>query len=344
MASEKVFSAGEATDDAIQAFVRDGEASWVDGSRHSSEQTALGSGPDAERARLEYLEQRGTPLLPTPPVQERLMSDEPAPADYQQLYGNEANEKGKWRRTAEEALAELNQAKAELAALRNFQAGQGAPTGYPPAYGYQPQYQPAYQPTYAPQYATAPNVPQIPQNSATTAPTPMNFFNKEAGEFIEVSEMNKVLGEVVAPAVMQLWQQQQMLQQAQVAAMKMTAGITPQVEQRLTMSFPWLQSIQDGPPRIAAMQDVLARESQQPTAPVRAPQATQSPVEAAARRVTYIESSGQRSMKGPGEGPTVAQIMKEEFDKAQTAAEKKAVLLKYGTQQVNDFGPGVLSR
>lgn len=338
MAVEKVFTQGEATDAAIQAFIRENEEEWQDGARHQADVQGMGTGPDSERARLAAAKVQSPP--PAPNVQERLMSDEPPAPNYQQLYGQETNEKGKWRRTAEDALAELNQAKSELAALRNMQVGQGAPTGYPPAYAYQPPAQ-AYQPQYAYPYGQ-PQVPQVPQ--APQVPSQMNFFNKDAGEFIEVSEMNKVLSEVVAPAVMQLWQQQQSLQQAQVVAMKMGAGITPQVEQRLAVSFPWLQSIQDGPPRIAAMQDILNRESQQPTAPVRAPQATQSPVEAAARRVTYIESASNRSQAGPGEGKTLDQIIAEEYSKATTAAEKRAVLLKYGGQQVNDFGPDVLTR
>lgn len=336
MATEKVFTQGEATDASIQAFIRGDEEEWQDGSRHQLESQGLGSGPDGERDRLANL---NPPPEYTPPVQERLMSNEQAAPNYQQLYGQETNEKGKWRRTAEDALAELNQAKAELAALRNVQVGQGAPVGYPPAYAYQPPAQ-AYQPQYAYPYGQ----PQVPQPPQQVPPSQMNFFNKEAGEFVEVSEMNKVLSEVVAPAVMQLWQQQQSLQQAQVAAMKMGAGITPQVEQRLAVSFPWLQSIQDGPPRIAAMQDILNRESQQPTAPVRAPQATQSPVEAAARRVTYIESASNRSQAGPGEGKPLSQIIAEEFAAATTAEEKKRVLLKYGTAQVNDYGPNVLTR
>lgn len=151
-----------------------------------------------------------------------------------------------------------------------------------------------------------------------------------------------MLRSVVAPAVMQLHTQTLELQRQQVQAMKSAVGITPDVEAKLNAECPWLQSVPDGVARIQAMQGyVRQRQAQAPQAQQASQQAQAqvSPQQAAARRVTYIESNGA-ARSAESEVP-LQQRIAQEFGQAQGAAAKKAVLMKYGMQQANDWGSDV---
>ncbi len=72
-----------------------------------------------------------------------------------------------------------------------------------------------------------------------------------------------------------------------------------------------------------------------------APSAQVSPSQAAARRVTYIES-GTGKAATDDEGRSVYEQVKAEFDAAKTAREKKAVLIKHGIGVSHDWGPDFL--
>jgi len=232
--------------------------------------------------------------------------------NYQQMYGQSENEKGQWRKTADQAMQELTQLRAELGALRAVQ----------------PQHQ------YQQAPAQAPAAQQLPDTF---------FPGKEEGDLVEVKDVDAMVRSAIAPAVMQIHNQQQQLYQQQMAAQKAASGITPAIEQQVMAEAPWLNSVQEGPARIQAMQSFIATR-QQAQAPrgqnPNAPQQAQvNPEQAAARRVTYIES-GQQTKPSETEVP-VQQRIAQEFSQATTAADKKKVLMKYGMNRVNDWGPDV---
>lgn len=247
------------------------------------------------------------------------------PDYWKKMYGQSENEKGEIRRAVADEVAQL---KAELAAMRATmpqQPGQPYP-GATPGYPAQPQYGPQQ-----PQYAQQGQQPQLPETY---------FPDKEEGDYVEVKDVDRLVAQAIAPAVLQLNAQQQALYQQQMAAMKNAAGITPVVEQKLLAECPWMQQLPDGPAKVQAMQDYMKQRTQQQQPRQPAPQQAQvNPEQAAARRVTYIES-GQAAKSTESEVPLGQRIM-QEYAQARNAAEKKAVLMKYGMQHVNDWGSDV---
>jgi hypothetical protein len=240
----------------------------------------------------------------------------PAPdQNWQQMYGQSENEKGQWRKTANEAMTELAQLKAELGVMRN--ATSPATPGYPA------------------QYST----PQQPAQ-AQQAQMPETFFpDKSPDDIVETKDVDALVRNVVGPAVMQLQQQQQQLYAETLAAQKRAAGITPDVEAKMAAECPWLQSIPEGPARIQAMQGYAQQRRQAQPGKAAPATAQVSPDQAAARRVTYIES-GKAATPSESEVP-VQQRIAQEWAQAKNAADKKAILIKYGMQHVNDWGPDV---
>lgn len=242
----------------------------------------------------------------------------PLEQDWKRLYGQSENEKGELRR-------EVNTLREEVAAMRS-------------AWNPQAQYQPAYAtPTY-----TYPQPQWQAQQTQTAPQVPVTFFEgKEDGEVVEVGEVNRLMRETVAPAVWQLYTQQLEMQKQQIAMQKLAAGISLAVEQKLLTSRPWLANVPDGFPRIQAMQEILKQEANQQGVPTPQPPTNIPPHQAAVRRVTYVE---------PGTGQTSAPVMdpnerfKQEWAKTRTAAEKRALLERYGIGRANDFGPEYYTR
>lgn len=348
MPSEKVeVTQRTATDADIAAFVRGEDNSYVDGSRYDIEPRGVGSGDNYVRSQLDarelaqeqprLAEERMLSTDPyTAPNPEWQQSQQPQDQNWQQMYGREANEKGQWRRTAEEAMAELQQLRGEIAQLRSGQYG--PPYADPGSYTPPPQQQQYYQ---QPQYA----YPQQQVQQPATPQLPETYFpGRSAEDTVEVREVDALIKNSIAPAVFQLHLQQQALLAAQLASAKAAVGITPQVEQRLLATHPWLQNMVDSPQRVQAMRDILQRPVQ-PVSPAVAAQQQplMNPAQAAARRVTFVES-GKPAQNAPDEGPTLEQIIAREFSAAKTAAEKRAVLLKHGVGQYNDWGPEFLTR
>jgi hypothetical protein len=313
-----------ATEADVQAFHNEERATLAEaprfqgGGQHDTQDRGVGSGIGVA--------QRGAhdPEYTTPPPPEvpNFVQDNVPRAsqqDFQQMYGQSENEKGQWRKTATEAMAELEKMKLELGAMRAAVTPNAA-TGYP-----QPQ-------TYgAPQPAQAQQAPQLPETF---------FPEKEPGDFMEAKDVDALVRNVLAPAVLQLNQQQLQLQQQSVAAQKAAAGITPIVEAKLNAECPWLQAVPEGPTRIQAMQGVLQQlKAAQPQQPQQPQQTRVAPEAAAARRVTYVES--QQAAKSSESEVPLQQRIAQEMAGAKTAAQKKAILMKYGMQQANDWGPDV---
>lgn len=333
MAAEKIeVSQREATDADIQAFISGAGTEWQDGSRFSQDSGGYGSGVLAEQQRIATM---SASEIPPPLAEERLYENSPEQQlnlpteeqNFRALYGRSENEKGQWRRTAQEAMTELQQLRAEMAALRAAQANPYASPNAPAP----PQPQQSYAAAAEPDYASM---------------LPDTFFQgKSPTDVVEVSEVDQVFRNMIGPAVLKLWHQQQEITKQQNVFAKRAAGITPQVEQSLLTSYPWLNNVPDGQARIAAMQDILQRPTQSvsPAAVAQAQQPLMNPVQAAARRAVYVES-GRPTSPSPDGGMTLQQQMAMEFARAKTAAEKKAVLMKYGARQVNDFGSDVLTR
>lgn len=236
------------------------------------------------------------------------------------------NEKGEWRKTAHETLTELQNVKAEMAAMRTNPV-QPQNTGY----GYNNGYT-------APQnYGPVPP-PQTPAGPETYFP------DKKEEDLVEVGDMNRMVQGIIAPAVQQLQQQQLFLQQQQTQAVKINAGITPVIEQRLTQSYAWLQGMPEGPQKVEAMSSLLRSEqtTQRQAKTVQTQVPMQHPAQAAARRVTYVENANQAATQQESE--TIQQRVAREFMAETTAAGKRKILEKYGMNAVNDFGPDVYTR
>lgn len=314
-----------ATEASLSDFFQ-GEA-HMQGGRHDLDSRGWGSGMPGNEPAEEAAEE--------PTEREYVQDSEeewPTEPNFQQLYGRSENEKGEWRRTAQEAMQELERAKQELAAMR---------AGFQPGNPYTPQ-----TPGYAPSNPYVPQAqqysPQMPQPEL-----PRTFFEgKEAGDYISVEEIDAVLRTRFAPAVLELHQQQLQLQYAQLQAQKASMGITPQVEQQIMAKYPWIGGMPEGPQRIQAIASMMNHErvtQQRPPSPARnAPQPKASPTQAAARRVTYVETGTGRAVANPQK--SVQEQVKEEFYAAQTATDKRKVLEKYGLRTFNDFGPEFLTR
>lgn len=314
MASEKlnVPSGVPATDQSIQEFSKQsmqGER-FQDGSRFDTETRGFGSGVSRGEARS--YDPADAPAAPkeqdfVPPVA-------PAPVEddidhWKRLYGQSENEKGELRQNMQSEIAQMRNELAGMRAAIPQQYNQPAATG---------QYQPVQQPTQA-------------------AQLPETFFpNRGENDIVEIKDVDEMLKTLVAPAVMQLNQQQQALQAQAAQQAKAAAGITPSIEQKLAAECPWITQVPDGQARIEAMRGIMqTRPSQGLPAQ---PQSVQvSPEQAAARRVTYVES-GKAVTSSEGEVPIQQQIA-QEYGAARNLAEKKAVLIKHGMQHVNDWGP-----
>ncbi len=313
MTSDKmVVTSHPATKSSIQKFA-EGDR-FQAGGQHDLEDRGLGSGVGVH--------QRGAndPAVKMPEVPElpAFVQDAPVEApeqNFQQMYGQSENEKGKWRKTAEEAMNELAQMKTELAGMRAASATPGYTTP---------------QPTY----------PQVAQPTVASQ-LPETFFpDRSENDIVEIKDVDAMLKNLVAPAVLQLNQQQQYLQQQAAQTAKVSAGITPAIEQQLIAECPWVQQVPDGPARVQAMQGLMQqRQAAQPTAAPQ-PQSTQvNPEQAAARRVTYVESGGAAT---PHETEIpLQQRVAQEWAGAKTAKQKRDILIKYGMQHANDWGPDV---
>lgn len=320
MASEKLeVDVRPASDAAIDDFLLGEDNRFSTNQRHAFDTSGIGTGPENDRRQIAENDPNSPQFrdLPTedysPTADGSVQLPEPT---WQDRFGNETNEKGKWRRTAEDAMSELARLKNELSMLRN--------TG----------------PTQAAQPSPQPN---SPTSTDYASMLPETFFSdKQPDDSVSVQEVNDVLRKTVGPAVLQLWHQQQQLIAQQIASQKRASGITPQLEQRITAEFPWIANIPDGEARVAAMSDIM-RRTQQAGPIANTKPALVDPSQAAARRVTYIE--GNKQVQSNDGEKTVQQRIAEEFRAAPTAADKRAVLLKYGAQQVNDFrDPSVLTR
>ena len=233
MAGEKVeVTQKAATDDSIREFqnFRDsmqGEG-YQSGGRFESSDRGFGSGTnDAVQETADAAQPYERPaedgFNPNASFGENITTDVGStavedPAKWQKMYGQSENEKGEWRKTATEALGELAQLKKELETIRNAQANSAYQTGAPP---------------YAGQAAAG------QQASAQAQSVLETFFpDKSDDDLIEVKDVNAALRNYVAPAVLALEQQQRMLYQQQVYAMKSAAGLTPDIEQRVLGQHP----------------------------------------------------------------------------------------------------------
>jgi len=177
-----------ATDGSIENFMR-GEA-YQPGSRHALDDKGMGSGIGVPNNSRELPPDERIPEQDfLPPDTSGLDADL---ADWKARYGNSENEKGQWRKTATEAVDELKRAQTELAQLR---AGFNAPPPQPAYQGYQ-----STAPTYPQQIAPPQQTPVIPETF---------FPGKEDNDVVEVADVNRMVRELIAPAVLQLHNQQQ---------------------------------------------------------------------------------------------------------------------------------------
>lgn len=347
--SGPIITVGEAPDNAGEQIRReraeaermfdrnDVEARYHTGGRHSFHSKGISSdsreNPDTLlRPQDTYLEpegmysneQRELELRETPP-QEPSREDA---AYWRKLYGDSENEKGAMRK-----LTELYESK--IAALESAQQAQPAYTQPQPT-------------TYVPTYEDfARRMPQ-------------RFIDKEDTDFVQASDVERLVREHIAPAVWQVSQQAASLAQAQLVAHKHAVGITPQVENQLMRSNPWLQGMPDGLHRINAMQSLMqqaqaanqAAERAQATQPreVQTPQHNYSASQAAARRVTYVEPG--RAPSTGHETPSredlfmreMQQALQQPYGEPRRAAMEK-VYNRFGVHRMNDFrDPSILTR
>jgi hypothetical protein len=278
---------------------------WQPGSRYDTQVRGLTSQDYTQHAPIE------APPRPEEPVYDTSVMPTTPETNWQQLYGRSENEKGELRRMLNEYNATLTATMAELTALRNAQSVNAYPTS--PVHAQQPQYQ-----------------------------LPETFFpERQPGDVVEVREIDALLRNVVGPTMLTLAQQQQNLFNERVEQEKRAVGINSVVEARLLATRPWLNNIGDPLARVRAMAEIV--QAERPVSPTHVPQAPVHPAAAAARRVTFVEPAGGHAAANPQ--PSREQVLarfKQEFASARTAAEKKAVLGRYGVGVVNDFGPDVL--
>jgi len=326
---EKVVSQGPATDGAINEFhtMMQGE-SYQEGGRFDANDRGVGSGINSPQVPGNYEEAEPRPEEALY-AQDAESQEGEGYQDWKKMYGDSENEKGEWRRTAQEAMQQLEQMKAELGSMRAAFAQ--APQ--------QAQYQPPQAPYYAPPQQLPYNVPQQAQPQF-----PDTYFpDKGEGDFLEPRDVDNVLQRV--DAYMQGLQQQGLqLYMQQLQLMKTSAGIDQATEQRIAGTYPWIAQMPEGPAKIQAIQQMVNAEKAK-TPASRQPKPTQarvSPEQAAARRVTYIENNRQKSHT-EAEVP-LQQRIAQEFTAAKTAFEKRKVLEKYGMRTANDWGPDVYTR
>jgi hypothetical protein len=300
---EKVITERPATQTDINAFMQ-GD-SYQPGGRHDFESKGMGSGV-------------GEPQLPAAYEEPQVQAEENIAVqslsnaqeqDWKKLYGQSENEKGEWRKTASETMNELQQLKNELAAMRNGQAYQPGPN------------------------ATVAAPPQPPPQHVSQDALPETYFpNKSPDDIVEVKDVDAMVRNAVAPAVLQLHNQQVVMYQQQLAGQKAAAGLTPVIEQRLMADNPWLNQVPEGAARIQAMQRLA---STRPTITEPTPRPEQkmvSPTQAASRRVTYVESNNQRSQAESQE--SAQERIAKEFYSAKSVFEERDRCKKWQLQAV----------
>lgn len=318
--SERIpISVRPASIEEAQQFMMD-SSQTMDGGRNDLDSRGITSDDPTMRREI-----RGEPSTEPPYVQQQ-----PQEQDFRVLYGREANEKGQWRRTAEEALAQLELLKAQMASPQMGPGVQGTVA---------PQTQGNY--SYVPPAITAPQPPPIPERF---------FPNLQPQEPIMVEDVERMLKEMVAPEIWNLRLQNQALQNAQVSNLKLGAGITPVVENQLVSTHPWLASVNDPFARVAAMQELV--RGRQQAQPVQQQAQTQGQAQGtpnrAVQRATFTERMEPRTSDVDMDANALfqremAEAMQKPFGTERTEA-MRAVFYKYGVRQGNDFGPGVLTR
>lgn len=339
MESEKIeVTQSQASWDELQRFMEGDNA--AQGGRFDAEPRGLFSEPtvwqpEEQRERLSEPDQV--------PGQSQAPDDA---SHWKQLYGRSENEKGQWRRTAEEALAELQKVRQEIELLRSLGP---APQPTQPASTPQP-------------YGAYVGVTPQPTTPIPATGTERFIQGKEDDDLVQVKDLERVLRDLVAPAVATTWQQTQLLTQQALQAQRRALGITPAVEARLIQAHPWLQYLPEGPAKIDAMAELVqrAREAASasagngqaagnaPSGP--RPQPTSQQAQQVVRRVTYVESAAPSSSAPAGEQSLDDMIradMAEAMKKPYGVERRKAmeeVFRKYGIGHINDFGPNVLTR
>jgi hypothetical protein len=232
-----------------------------------------------------------------------------------------------------------------------------------PYYGYN---QPVV-PNQMPQY-------QPPQWQVPTPPQPTNgqfklINGKQDDEMVLAGEVNEAFSREVLPYVAQMNQQMQglygALEQERLARVndyKARSGITPQVEQQVVASNPWVNSIQDPMARANAVinlaraaqaQAMLRRATPAQQASAAQPQ-TPNPAQAAVQRSSYVER-GTNKISG-SDNPQVTreqQFMKEmqvirskfPYGDPRRGEAERALLGKYGVGQVSGYrDPSISTR
>lgn len=261
---------------------------------------------------------------------------------WRRKYGQSENEKGELRAALNQQL-EMN---AKLMELAFNQPQSPAPT-YPPQPSWQPQ---------APSYGYS----QVPSQVSAYQPPPLppRFVAKADGEMLYAEDVEAVIRNNVAPAYFENHQRtQEALQRVAQLEARLAAeerarmGITPQLEAQALLDQPWLRNLRSNPD-VSAYHGALATYKQAVDARALASRAPQlvptSPLPGtsagAARRITYIESSGRQVDGGgePHQGPSDFQrdmdaAMREPVHMKKAAAMRK-VFEKYGINAVNDFG------
>lgn len=224
---------------------------------------------------------------------EELYAPAPVPQgqNFQRLYGQSENEKGELRRALQAQMDANTQLLERLNSMNQPQLPVQAPIN-PPAFWQAPQTQTAPQPQYT-QYQPAPQ-------SAPTYDLP-DFIRKAPDEMVLAGEVNQVLKEQVAPyvygvqqAAMAAYQQAQLAQRQLFESQKTQMGLTPQREQQILSTKPWLASINDPNAYLNAIRSEMVPANGNGNGNVsyvqQVPQAPQT--QRILRRVGYVEGQG----------------------------------------------------
>lgn len=226
MASERIeYPEREATDESLQEFALG--KNHMDAGRHDLEQRGMSSGSMDYR---EYPFNSEDPLT-QPHIsveQSSIVSQEKQEDfDYKRAYGNSENEKGQWRKTANDAISELNKLKMEMDVMRRY-------------------------------------TPQVTQTATTSAPIKY-VDGKEDDDLMYAKDVEEVIHRWIAPAYQHLAAQTQALAQAQLSTMKSAAGITPTDEMELAAKYPWVANLPEGHQKIEALRTL--KQTSQPSPP-----------------------------------------------------------------------------
>lgn len=296
--------------------------------------------------------QAGPPnLAPLPQNQDALPP--PPSNDWQQLYGQSENEKGEWRRLAQELGQQVQATQAQLAEVLNRQASIE---------------QTLTQPSFS-----APSQPQ--------GPPPRIFPEKNPNELVNYGEIESIIWNEILPTIAQ--RDAMTVAQAKDAAAASTQrilptwDIKPQEEMaalgQLRSAYPGFDSrfsqternqmILDKVGLIRSVSGANGQGGFTPMPPTAIPMGQTRPAQApvfvdptrAMRRATYVESAPPTQMsREPSSQPSLVDSFRAEWaamDEAAratgrsraSAADYKRLLNKYGIQEVNDW-PGGASR